>query len=675
MINFPILKELKIENYGLYPGTDEKPGLNINFRKQGLSLVIGANGLGKSTLINIILRLLTGPFDLGRFDKTDELGNLKLAATERSDLKSLFSTRVQDQATHATATLIVKLGEVEITITRSLHDLSLLDLKEGLSSVQLPERLGLKEQKFQVVLCEAARISDFGDWLLILHYIVFYQEDRRALVWDTSAQRELLRILLLDAEESTEWKQKARNVLELDSEFRNLRSSLNKQIKRLKNEISSTEDRKGLRSDLESLQQIRQETKSKLEAIDSDVNEKNNLRRLLREQLLLARNELDGKSRDLENAKLTALESTLPTLSDTAKFILSQLMAKDLCLACGSSSPISRKEYENRLENNICLICGSHSADDNAHSEPVEIANRRIQKLIADINLKRKAVEELNDNLTTIDNEIYSWTMQLQEYKETIRETSIKIAPIEAFFAKTDEPATKASMQISSIESMRDERANELQAEHKNFTKFLNTVEHKFLSKTNEIQFEFNKIVQKFLVEDCEVSWKKIDWQLGQEEAPIEFPAYIFKMRSGTHQVITERRNPAEVSESQREFIDLAFRIALIQITGHGGSGSIIMDAPESSLDAVFVERAANVFTQFSRSAGNKLLLASNLVDGNLLPTLLAELYRTDSLNTALINLFSVGVPSKAVLDYKASYNDYFQRISKKAKELADASR
>jgi DNA repair exonuclease SbcCD ATPase subunit len=674
MINFPVLKELKIENYGLYPGTPGASGLTIDFRKQGLSLVIGANGLGKSTLINIILRVLTGAFDLGKFDRTDELGNLKLAATERADLKGLFSNRVQDQAKNAVVTLVVKFGEVEITIVRSLYDLSLIDLKEGLSSVQFPERAGEKEERFQKVICEAARIADFGDWLLVLHYIVFYQEDRRALVWDTSAQRELLRVLLLDAEESTNWKNKARNVLELDSEFRNLRSSLNKQIKRLRSEISNTEDRKGLRSELESLKEVRQETRKKLQVIDGDVNEKNDTRKKLREQLLLARNELDGKCRDLENAKLLVLESTLPTLSDTAKFIISQIMAGEFCLACGSESPAARAEFEHRLENNICLICGTHAAGDDTHTEPVEMANLRIKKLVADIASKKKSVEDIDQNLQRIEEEIFSWSVQIQEYQDVIRDTTIKIAPIEAFFAKTEEPATKAGVQISSLELIRDERAKDLQREHIDFTDFLKTVEHKFLSKTSEIQGEFNRKVQDFLIEDCEVSWKKVDWRLGQEEKPIEFPAYIFKMRSGTHQVVTERRNPTEVSESQREFIDLAFRIALIQTAGRGGCGSIIMDAPESSLDAVFVERAANVFTEFSRSSGNKLLLASNLVDGNLLPTLLAELYRTNTVDSALVNLFSIGLPSKAVVDYRENYDKYFERVNIIAKGIANVN-
>ncbi|XYQ82836.1 AAA family ATPase [Pseudomonas syringae] len=673
MINFPILKKLSIENYGLYPGTNANPGLTIDFRKQGLSLIVGANGLGKSTLINIILRVLTGPSDLNKFERTDELGNLKLVAADRLDLRDLFSARVQDQALNATATLVVKFGDVEVTIVRSLHNLSLIDLKEGLSPVQLSSKFNEREDKFKTVICQAARLGDFGDWLLILHYVVFYQEERRALVWDTSAQREILRILLLSAEESLDWKLKARKALEADSEFRNLRSSINKQIKKIKSEMSSVEDRAGLRSELDALRKVKEETQNKLKLVDDNVDVKNNVRVKLREQLLLAKADLDGKNRDFENAKLLALESTLPTLSDTTKFIITQLMADDVCLACGSESPSTKADYQHRLENGVCVICGTQKTCKEAEFEPIEIANRRIYKLAGDIKTNKDTVEELNANLDRVEQEVLSWSVQVQEYRDVIRETTLKIAPIEAFIAKREEPTTKGDIQISGLKSMLDDCAKDLAEKHYEFVSFLNTVEYKFLEKTNTIQAEFNRIVQKFLVEDCEVSWKRVDWKLGQEEKPVEFPAYIFKMRSGTHNVITERKDPAEVSESQREFIDLAFRIALIQTAGNDGCGSIVMDAPESSLDAVFVERAANVFTEFSRVPGNKLLLASNLVDGNLLPILLAEIYRTDTLRSALVDLFSIGVPSRAVVKFKDSYKEHFKQVHNKAKEIANA--
>ncbi|WP_312596640.1 AAA family ATPase [Stutzerimonas nitrititolerans] len=674
MINFPVLKELKIEEFELYPGKNDDKNLAIDFRRQGLSLVVGANGLGKTTLINLVLRLLTGPYDLGKFDRVDELGNLKLVAAERPDLRSFFSSRVKDGAQNAKATLIVSFGEMELTIVRSLSDLALLDLKEGLSAVAFPKQDN-REHIFQKTICQAAKISDFGDWLLILHYIIFYQEDRRALVWDSSAQREILRILVLDSEESLEWKKKARNVLELDSEFRNLRSAINKEIKKRRSQISATEDRNGLRSELESLTKINSEYKNSLSKLNDEISIKSADRSRWRESLLRIKSELDSELRDLEHAKLIALESVLPGLADTSKFILSQLMADDFCLACNNEVPNFREELEKRLSSGHCLICGSSSRGHSHSHGPLDISSARIKKLSESIKEKKTAEQDYKKNLDETDRQLAEWNVQAGEYKELIRQTLIKSAPIEAVLSKVDGPVSRLQAEIGNFQQILDEKQKSLQVEQIAFHEFLHSIEEKFLSHMESIQRSFNQIVQEFLVEDCEVSWKKVDWRLGQEGKPLEFPAFVFKMRSGSHQVMTERRSPAEVSESQREFIDLSFRIALIRIAAASIGGSIIMDAPESSLDAVFVERAASIFTGFSRQKGNALLLASNLVDGDLLPRLLSELYLTNTLDTGLINLFEVGVPSKAVVDYQEKYKDHFESVKSKAKEIADAQR
>ena len=60
MINFPIFEQLDVTGFGLFPGKADGPrGLNIKFQP-GLTLILGANGLGKTTLIMILYRLLTG---------------------------------------------------------------------------------------------------------------------------------------------------------------------------------------------------------------------------------------------------------------------------------------------------------------------------------------------------------------------------------------------------------------------------------------------------------------------------------------------------------------------------------------------------------------------------------------------------------------------------------------
>ena len=86
------------------------------------------------------------------------------------------------------------------------------------------------------------------------------------------------------------------------------------------------------------------------------------------------------------------------------------------------------------------------------------------------------------------------------------------------------------------------------------------------------------------------------------------------------------RTGPNDVSESQREFIDVSFRMALASVAATRHVTTLVMDAPESSLDAVFVDRAARVLGTFSRpKEGNCLVVTSNIIKGGLIAALLKE--------------------------------------------------
>jgi hypothetical protein len=94
-------------------------------------------------------------------------------------------------------------------------------------------------------------------------------------------------------------------------------------------------------------------------------------------------------------------------------------------------------------------------------------------------------------------------------------------------------------------------------------------------------------------------------------------------MTSGTFDAPAPRRTSSEVSLSQGEFIDLAFRLALVEAAAESGPASMIFDAPEASLDALFMRRAGSFLAQFTRdNPGNRLIVTSNLTNADMIPAL-----------------------------------------------------
>ena len=128
----------------------------------------------------------------------------------------------------------------------------------------------------------------------------------------------------------------------------------------------------------------------------------------------------------------------------------------------------------------------------------------------------------------------------------------------------------------------------------------------------------------------------------------------------GSDFVGTVRRSgPDDVSESQREFIDLSFRMALAKAGTLNQNTSLVMDAPESSLDAVFVGRASRVLGKFAQQeVENRLIITSNLGLGDFVPDLLKQCADAEDRRKRVVDLLAVAAPTSAVRSLRGEYDD-----------------
>jgi len=78
----------------------------------------------------------------------------------------------------------------------------------------------------------------------------------------------------------------------------------------------------------------------------------------------------------------------------------------------------------------------------------------------------------------------------------------------------------------------------------------------------------------------------------------------------------SQRKKSHQLSESQRFFIDIALRMALIQLGTH--NCTLLVDTPEGSLDIAYESRAGKMFADFSKKDYN-LMLTVNINTSQLL--------------------------------------------------------
>ena len=126
----------------------------------------------------------------------------------------------------------------------------------------------------------------------------------------------------------------------------------------------------------------------------------------------------------------------------------------------------------------------------------------------------------------------------------------------------------------------------------------------------------------------------------------------------------TMRNSPNQVSQSQAEFIDLAFRMALMTVTAGGGPSCLVVDAPEASLDFLFAQRAGQQLAAFSRALPqNRVIVTSYLPSPYLLETFFSHIKKGPDRAKRIINLIRDAAPNAALRDDRDQYDQFLDAI------------
>ncbi len=423
MISFPLFDQLDITGYGMFPGAKGgEPGLHIEFQP-GLTYILGANGLGKTTFATILYRMLTGPTDIPGLASRADLGSVNLQPTIlRGAAKATFANRVSDGARNSKACLKFTLGVHEIVVERRLSDLALLRFE-----VDGRKRSTDETNSFQADIKQFVGVWSFGDWILLLRHIVFYFEDRRALIWDPSAQRQLLRFLFLPPETARKWTENERAILEMDSRARNLSAAVTREEREMSETARKVESSGEVREELRSLEELQAVDIEQREELDDSFVELEARRQAARHRHMKAEQEREVHYRELERAKLMAVEARFPKRSDTARYILGQLITEAHCLVCGNHVPDAAADMESRIEHDRCVVCGTDLGKPEKHVPAAKVADRRVRKAAAVLETFDLDQTDARHQLDELEAEYASFAQKVAQLNDSIAERSARI--------------------------------------------------------------------------------------------------------------------------------------------------------------------------------------------------------------------------------------------------------
>ena len=664
MIRFPLIQELSVDDYALYPGASaDRNGFTAPFLP-GLTVVLGANGLGKTTLVWLLYRMLCGPYDIQGLSKGGRLGTRRLTAQLIPKERQLFSRRVIDRAENAVAHLRFDLGQRHIVVTRKLQDLALTGFAvDG-------DEFSADEEVYQSHIASLSGVWSFGDWILLLRHLTFYFEDRRALVWDPTAQIQICRLLFLPSQKAREWTERERRILELDSQARNLKAAVSKEEQSLATDERLQLSVPEIQAELSTLAGMQESDQKKLDGLDEAILSVDAIRKAARLSLLAAEHEREAALRALEHAKLAALQERFPTAAETAQYILAQLFAEGACLVCGNEVPEMALAIESRIDDSRCVVCDTPIDGSMTRSARTErLSEKRIARASASL---RQADVALAAARSLLDD-------RQEEYRRYRRQFESASAAISQRRSRMDALIRQLPDEAKEVLSRREELAllrarvevmkEDLKMQRVAFNDFIEEVRHQIIDRAPVIQEVFERYAREFLVEDCHLRWKVLSKSVGQTGPRVGFPVFELDLASASYRSPVRRSGPDEVSESQREFIDLAFRMALMEAGDRDFGGTMVIDAPEASLDAVFVSRAAEVLARFGAQDGtNRLLVTSNLTDGNLIPRLF-QACNLLSRDQRVVDLLEIAEPTAAVRQHSEEYADVMGRLWSFAEE------
>ena len=658
MINFPVFKRLCVNNYGLFPGSTDRRGLEISFGK-GPTLIAGVNGLGKSTLIAIMLRCLTGPYDLPKPAQDGDLGEVE-PQPSKINPRSLFAPRVADKAENATVLFEVAFGSNSLTIERRLSDLAIL--RCSIDEISEPN---ISEEQFQEKLNDLIGVASFFDVLLILRYVVFFLEDRRALVWGRTAQRELLRALFVPAAAAVQLSNKRHEMLSADSAFRNMRNVLNRRIKENEREINRVAKVTGIRTELSILEAELDALREEEETLNDAVAQQESQREEARLRSANAALERDGTIRELERIKVHAISKKFDTLDDTAIYILARLASEDHCLACESRKKGLGSVLTDRLALNECVVCGTPQAGGSSDDTPIDLSGKRIRDLQKRTLTSEAEVESSGHEIKRSE----ALRLQYLEELSVLGKRKLQLIHLirnrRSKLPKTDRSADDLDERNRELRLLIDEEKLEFEASRMKFESALRESQSKIRCSQMEIANAFSRFAREFLKEQCTIAFQPVKVRIGQTGSEFEVGLFQLALSGGAVGGETPRTEPDQVSMSQREFLDLAFRMALMTVASASGASTLVVDTPEASLDFLFAERAGNQLSRFGiegGTIGNRVVMTSNLTNPELIPALLKGRPSGQSARSRVVDLLEVAAPNAAVRDDGDRYQEFLEK-------------
>ncbi|MDP9048703.1 MAG: AAA family ATPase [Bacteroidota bacterium] len=594
---FPNIQKVHVKHFSLYKTTDF---LDIDLSKDVFCLA-GANGLGKSTFITLVNYCLTGivKHPERKFTWYNEI--TKFYNQSKGFAATYFDGRIiEEDYDLAEVTIEFFLGKATYTITRGFFEPDELrnfsKFVDG-KQIEINSDLTFSElnELYKTNFVKDVNLSQFDQFVFLQTYVFTFDETHQLLFWDESIMERVLYLFFgVDSDKAKLADKLRKEFNKGDSDFRNLQW----QITRTRNELNGIL-KKAQAVNLENTENIEiyEHHRDLIEQGEQLISEANDKREDIRECDLkisdysLAASNLRSEYEQIFNRSLnddTPIESNVEIVR----------LLNDLKLRIFSS-----KEFSDILESIVEVIQGLKYQQENVkqdqYFESLSKIDTQLASLSKDINdyqtRKDRLIKEeldilnrqksLNLEITAIESQNEELIRSIHKLKQDQNFTTL----IKSY----EEQIARYSEQKDESYTKRENAKNKLSELEKDLNKGYIAAESKFIPI-------FNDYAKSFLGLDIAI----------QLSSSAKGPNLSLNIKD------SRRRVAFQLSESQRYFIDIALRMALIDLSTK--SATLLIDTPEGSLDIAYESRAGKMLADFAKQ-NHKIIMTANINSSQLL--------------------------------------------------------
>lgn len=609
-IYLPELQRINIKNYTLYPN-----GLDYSYDfVKGVNLILGGNGMGKTTFVNIIKFGL-----IGLYKKAKDLTRTYLdrAIVKRLLYPSNYFSARGDESIQVDAEAIVILHffikGTHFVVRRSLETGCLLsvtvngvNLGGEIIEEERYERLDDKDKEQYLLYSYERGVEEhsnltFDDLIFFVNEILFFGENHNTVLWNngidgrTDVQNELFNKYFNEPDLDRERQEMQRQAKYYDSLSRHRSEDmrvLNKLVAKINAASSNNTETSSPTIDIVAL-------KSRIESIGEDIIAIRSKQAARENEISILQGEINRSSmqasrldEDKKRIEREMNASLWETLHPQYDVFVKNIQMNHLCPMCSHEADQLLEKVNEATTH--CFMCGNdihQSANSELISQykTITLEHKNIYQSIAN---KQRKIRALEDGLTQFDKDFREKDLQKRTLQQQLRELEYK---------------RSSSVEPDKLQALDDER-NRLEAEKNENQKksaecaakaqeLTNRIEEEILSNVSRFSALFSSYAEHFLGVPCSLEYAKYEG----DDFKRFYPVIDGKIR----------RQEESLSESQRFFVDHSFRMSILSFFYQSPSFYIV-ETPDSSLDLSYEKNAAGVFLQFLKKP-NIIIVTSNL--------------------------------------------------------------